>query len=194
VQTTATIGSAEDRVFQEMLGLYDAPAYVRRALRVQQAYDDLIAKCQRQRGQWLTMVRVRLGTLKELAGRWSAVGPYLADESELHILAQMQQELAPQLLAPVETTSSPRRLRLALTELCASVERFNHRWREFLSELPLDFVNDERAAYNKYYLLEKECAMRSAVLARIGFRPLEPLLIEELAALMPELPVPSMRS
>jgi hypothetical protein len=177
-----------------MLGRYDAPAYVRRALRVQRAYDDLLAWCQCQREQMLAMVRVRLATVYALAGNWSALAPFLVDDSQYHVLAQMHQDLAPELLGPLEPTCSPRALRLALRELCTSIERFNQRWRMYLAELSLATVNDERAGYNKYYLLEKECAVRSAVLARLGFRPLEPLTIAELAEVLPELPMPCLRN
>ena len=190
VQDRTTIASSEDRIFQEMLGRYDAPAYVRRALRVQRAYDDLLAMCQREREQMLAMVRVRLATVHALTGDWSALAPFLVDAGQYQVLAQMHQDLAPELLGPLEPTSSPRRLRLALRELWISIERFNQRWRMFLAEVSLETVNDERAGYNKYYLLEKECAVRSAVLARLGFRPLEPLTIAELTELLPELSVP----
>jgi hypothetical protein len=51
-------------------------------------------------------------------------------------------------------------------------------------------VNEARDGYNRYYVLEKECAIRSALLARRGFCRLEPFTLEQLAALVPELPVP----
>ena len=140
------------------------------------------------------MVRVRLAMVYAWAGEWSALVPFLADDGQCRVVAELYRDLAPQLLGPVERTTAPRRLRLALRELCASLARFNDRWRSFMAEVRLDSVNDERAAYNKYYLLEKECAVGSAVLARLGYRPLEPLTIEELATLLPELPVPCMRS
>ncbi|HVS34068.1 MAG TPA: hypothetical protein VMS17_00705, partial [Gemmataceae bacterium] len=50
-------------------------------------------------------------------------------------------------------------------------------------------VNDLRDGYNRYYLLEKECALRSPRLARQGYRPLAPLTVQELEALMPPLPM-----
>jgi hypothetical protein len=78
-------------------------------------------------------------------------------------------------------------------ELCSSLERFNRLWRGHLDELSLDSVNDERAKYNRYYVLEKECALRSASLARKGFVPLDPLTIQELAVLLPQLPVPQFK-
>jgi hypothetical protein len=51
-------------------------------------------------------------------------------------------------------------------------------------------LNALREAYNRHYLLEKECAVRSVRLARQGFQPLEPLTAGDLNALFPPLPVP----
>jgi hypothetical protein len=190
VQHSPGLGTPEDRVVQKMIGLFDAPAYVRRAGRVQQAYDDLVAICRRQREQWLGMVRIRLAVLRAMVGDWSALETFLAEAGQCRLLAELEGELCPQPLGHIERTTSPRLLRRGLQELCESLERFNRRWRPFLAELSLDAVNEERAAYNRHYLLEKECALRSAILARQGFQPLQPLTVQELAALMPELAVP----
>jgi hypothetical protein len=54
----------------------------------------------------------------------------------------------------------------------------------------LNQVNDLRDGYNRYYVLEKECAVRSFRLARQGFCPLEPLTVEDITALFPLLHVP----
>ena len=51
-------------------------------------------------------------------------------------------------------------------------------------------VNELREGYNRFYVLEKEIALRSAHLARQGFRPLAPATTVELAAVLPLLPVP----
>ena len=53
-------------------------------------------------------------------------------------------------------------------------------------------VNELRVAYNRYYLLEKECALCLVRLARQGFRRLEPLTVDELSLLLPPLPVPEL--
>ena len=71
-----------------------------------------------------------------------------------------------------------------------SIRRFNGRWLEFLEKIDLTPVNELRASYNRYYLLEKECAMRSARLARQGFVRLSLLSVAELAVVLPALPVP----
>jgi hypothetical protein len=46
-------------------------------------------------------------------------------------------------------------------------------------------VNRLRAGYNQYYVLEKECMVRSANIAREGFRPLPPATTADLLALFP---------
>jgi len=72
-------------------------------------------------------------------------------------------------------------------EIAATVRRFNFAWARFLQALDLSPINNLRAGYNRYYVLEKECALHSAKLAEVGFRPLPPLTHAELAALFPPL-------
>jgi hypothetical protein len=167
-----------DRLFQEFAARYDVPAYVRRARRMQEAFDDLVARCRKQREEWLDMVRIHTRAARALAGPtpdgWLAL-------------------LRSALDLPVAETvpASPRKLRQALCELQESVERFNCRWRRFLSEVDLTAVNELRDGYNRCYILEKECALRSARLARIGFQPMKPVTVEDLLALLPLLPLSS---
>src|SRR5262249_30462330 len=96
----------------------------------------------------------------------------------------------PVLRAPVAPLTAPKRLHKALRELVASVEGCNRRWRNYLPTVERSAVDAARDLYNRYYLLEKECAVRSPTLARLGFRPQSPLTLDELAALLPPLPVP----
>ena len=179
--------------FKLFQALYDAPAYVRRARATEAAYDHVLTRCRRQRNEWLLMVRLRLGTVKALAGEWTALLPCLADERQLAQLEQMHAELAPTLRMPVAPTSSQRRLRAALIELRDSIELFNRRWESYLPTVDLAPVNERRDGYNRYYLLEKECALRSPRLARQGFVRLEPLTTADLFAALPLLPVPALR-
>jgi hypothetical protein len=86
-------------------------------------------------------------------------------------------------------TNSPRALRRAVVVLQTSIRRFNRRWSAFLAELDLAPLNKQRDDYNRYYVLEKECALRSPRLAREGFRELRPLTLDDLAAQFPPLPV-----
>ncbi len=179
--------------FNEVLAQYDGPAYLRRARRVQGSYDALVDHCRQQRETWLEMARIHLGMLRGRVGDWPALADYLADQQQLSILEEMWITLQPRLRVPVEPTSSSRALRQALRELVESLERFNRRWVEFVRGLDLTAINAERADYNRYYLLEKECAVRSPYIARQGYRALEPLTAEHLLSVLPPLPVPRPR-
>jgi hypothetical protein len=178
--------SREDprNVVQLFTAHYDAPAYVRRARRVQDAFDQLIARCRQRREEWLELVRLRLGTLKARAGEWSRLR-FILDGTQLSGLEELHDALQPRLRVPVESTSSRRLLRHAIGELRASLDRFNARWQVLLEELDLTSLNRLREDYNRYYLLEKECAMRSSRLARLGFQPLEPVTVSDVAELFP---------
>lgn len=180
----------DDRVLKQFLATYDAPAFVRRARRVQEVFDSLIRRCRQQREEWLPPVRTRLGVLRALAGEWSQLRPWLAGDDPLATLRQLEDLLAPQPCLSVKPTASPRRLRAALGELTDALEAFNRRWQTYLQGLDLTPVNAARDGYNRYYLLEKECAVRSPRIARQGFCRLEPLTRDQLAELLPPLPVP----
>ncbi len=78
----------------------------------------------------------------------------------------------------------------ALRELNESLESFNRRWRAFLEGVNLAHVNELREGYNRYYVLEKECALRSPFLARQGFVRMPPATVADIAALLPPLPIP----
>ncbi len=185
------IPSREDRqAFNEALARYDGPAFLRRARRVQAAYDQLLDECRRQREEWLALVRIRLGTLRALAGSWDVLIPHLADEGQVRLLEEMCLALNPRLRVPIEPTTSARVLRSALRELGASLERFNRRFLPFIRGLDLTALNAQRADYNRYYLLEKECAVRSPHIARAGYAPLDPLTPDDLLRILPPLPVP----
>lgn len=185
------IPGVDDRdAFKTFVGIYGGPAYVRRAREVEGALEHVLARCRKQRDDWLPMVRLRLGVLKAMAGDLFALAPLLADEEQLGHLERMHADLAPQLRSPVAATSSQRRLRRALHELCESIEAFNRRWLGYLPRVDLSWVNELREGYNRYYVLEKECAVRSPRLARAGFQRLEPLTTESLLTLLPLLPVP----
>ena len=182
----------DDRVAQRVLGHYDAPAFIRRARRVQEALDHLLTRCRKQRDQWLMMPRLYLGILRDLAGDWRRLHPWLANEDQIILLRQLETELGPQLRARIEPTSSARLLQRSLRTLRDSLETFNRRWLDFLPTVDVTPVNEARDGYNRYYLLEKECAMRSPRLARQGFERLECFTIGELMTMLPILPIPKL--
>jgi hypothetical protein len=177
------------RALQQLLALNGAPAYAVRALQVEAAFEDLLEHCRRRRAELLELVSIRLATLRALAGDWTVLRPWLAD-GQIGALAELHAELATQLRVPVSPTASLRILRRALVELAQSIVRFNRRWDEFLQGVDVSRVNALREGYNAYYVLEKECVLGSPRLARQGFRPLEPLMVGEISALFPPLPVP----
>jgi hypothetical protein len=180
----------DNRLVQRVLGHYDVPAFVRRARRVQETLDHLLASCRQQRDQWLTAPRLHLGLLKNLAGDWGRLRPWLLDDHQIILLHKLEAELSPRLRVKIEATSSERVLRRSLRTLQESLEIFNRRWLDYLPKVDLTPVNEARDGYNRYYLLEKECAMRSSRLARQGFTRLEPFTLDELMAILPPLPIP----
>jgi hypothetical protein len=135
----------------------------------------------------LAMVRLRLATLHALAGDWQRLRPLLSTDDQLDELRQLHAMLAPRLQHHLDVASSPRKLRLALTEMCDSLRHFNRRWGKFLNELDLSGINTLREGYNRYYVLEKECAVRSPRVARQGFQPLELLTAEHILNVLPTL-------
>jgi hypothetical protein len=182
-----------DRIFKQVMSNFDVPAYVRRARRVEAGFDILVANCRRQRDEWLTMTVIRLGILRGLAGTWDRLSPWLADAADVGVLDRLWAELMPELEIHIEPTTSERKLRRSLAELSADVEAFNRRWSAYLPTVDLSVVNALRDGYNRWYVLEKECAVRSLTVARQGFRPLPPLTTADLWAVLPLLPVPRMK-
>src|SRR4051812_10501239 len=96
----------ERRDFLHLMASYDAPAYVRRARGVQEAFEQLVRRCRGQRNEWLAMVRIRLGRLRGLAGDWAALRPLLADAEQVDVLRRLEGDLRPQPRLPPEPTSS----------------------------------------------------------------------------------------
>jgi hypothetical protein len=169
----------ERHLFRHLAGRFDVPAYVRRGRHVQEDFDSLVQRCRHRRDELLETVRWRLRSVLQLATA--------ARDAWLCELARLLETPVPQAKRP---TASDRKGRRAIAELCDCVARFNQRWERHLRELDLAHVNAQRQAYNRYYLVEKECALRSARLARQGYSPLPPVTAETLLALLPLLPRP----
>jgi hypothetical protein len=131
--------------------------------------------------------------LAALAGEWSVIGGLLADPADISHLEGLHAAWKPRLRVSLAQTKSPEKLRLALEQLALSFGRFNRRWKRFVEEIELTKLNDRRAAYNRYYVLEKECALRSAALARQGFQPLPFVTTDDLFREFPLLPIPKLR-
>jgi hypothetical protein len=170
---------------------YDAPAYVRRARGVEAALENLLERGRRQRREWLFGVRLNLGFLRPSVRSWTDLRPLLADDQQVEILEQLHSEAGdPE--APMTGPADNRGRRRALVRLRGSVERFNRRWLAYVDKLDLGDLNRLRDGYNRYYLLEKECAVGPARLLPQLFRKLPPLTHADVLAELPPLPIPRM--
>lgn len=191
------IPSNEDgrQVFQFFLGKYDAPAFVRRARDVEGSWRTLLEECRRLREPLLDLVRLRLGTLHALlGGNWQLLSAMVESSRDLDILHRLHDELHPQLRIPVSPTSQANVQRSALRELVESIERFNRLWPRTLQSYNYEPINKIRDGYNRYYLLEKECAVGAARLSRQEFRRLAMVAPEMVLAELPLLPVPKVKA
>jgi hypothetical protein len=175
------------RIVQKLIGMYDAPAFVRRMRRVEDAERILIEQLEKKRGEKLTMVRLRIGQLRALAGDWTALRPFVAASESLDTLRDLHDALKPELRMPLEATRSAHRLRSALQELTQAMATFNQRWQKLIAEVDLAPVNEMREGYNKHYLIEKECAVGNSRIARMGFKRLDPLTMADLLRQLPPL-------
>ena len=176
------VADAETR---EMLGLFDVPAFARRGQDLEHAIVRLHARCDRERSTLLEMVRLRLR-------QWSAAsaGPDDWRDTFSAPIASLWPFAGAEHPAWASRPETLRRRRAIGRDLVASIERFNRRWTSALDSLDLVPINQLVDGYNRYYLLEKECALGSARVARHRFTLREPLILDELRAQHPELPVP----
>jgi hypothetical protein len=180
----------ERRTVNAIAGQFDAPAYVRRARNTQAAIDQLLDRCRQQRDEWLLMPRLRAGYVVALAWQLENLAPHLADAAEVDVVRSLVDLLQPKLRVPIAPTTALRRLRRALHDLTESLNRFNARWLPYLRKVDCGEVNKVIADYNRYYVLEKECVVRSARLARHGFQPAPFIDADFLIEQLPPLPVP----
>jgi hypothetical protein len=172
----------EQRLFQQFLAQYDQPAFARRAQRVEEALDQLLSRCARQRDEWLGTPREQFGQFVGCLTAWSDI-----PEAPASVFARL-----PALLdVPVAFGSAALgRARRVLRALRGALQTFNARWQAYVDDQDLKPINDLRDGYNRYYVLEKECALRSARLARMGFQHLAPLTAASLLERFPLLPLP----
>jgi hypothetical protein len=182
--------SQTDQLTQRLLGRFDVPAYVRRGLRVAQRRAALTAHCRKKRLELLYHVRWRADQVRHAVSR--------PEEFERHVPLPTERDQWRALWDVLEISGdraggaavSPRRLRRMLRETHESLTRFNRVWQQYIGQLDLTPLNRELEAYNRYYLLEKECALRSARLARQGYRPFSPISTDDLLDQFPLLSVP----
>jgi hypothetical protein len=72
-----------------------------------------------------------------------------------------------------------------------AIDSFNRRWQKHVAECDLAPLNALRDGYNKYYLLEKECALGDSRVARLNFKWLDPITHAELLNQFPLLTSPT---
>jgi hypothetical protein len=174
-----------DTEINELLGLFDAPAFARRGVDLDHALGRLHARCRRQRGVLLEMVQLRL---RQWAGAATASDD-LAATFATPVAPLWALCAAPPPAWALEPAPLRRRRSIA-RDLVASTTRFNRRWTTFLDELNLAPVNRMIDEYNRYYVFEKECVIGSARLALRHFTPRAPLTRASLDEAYPALPVP----
>ena len=174
--------AVSDPEMRQLLGMFDVPAFARRGQELEFALDHLKARLARQREDRLDMVRMRLR-------QWCAVATSPIDGLEFVNVPALIEAVGA-LDPPVWASSpGPRRRRLAVArDLLASVDRFNRRWTAYLDKLNFGPINAMIDNYNRYYLLEKECAFGSSRAAARNFRQVRPVTVEGLRAEHPPLP------
>ena len=180
--------ASEERL---LLGLGDPPAYLRRGMSVEDAEARVLKKCETDRWQVLYAVRLRLRLWNRL----------LEDRPRLR---ETLSKTALDYAATIgETVFAPDEQRVSVAPAAWSifaarhwrafvkaVEEFNADWRRYLEALPLDDLHRTIDGYNRYYVLEKECAVRSARTALRGFVPKRKPTWMEFLERLPPLPTP----
>ena len=73
----------------KVLGMYDAPAFARRARRIEDADRLLAEHLRRKRAEYLWMVSLRLGQLRALAGDWQELAPLFDRPEALEALRRL---------------------------------------------------------------------------------------------------------
>jgi hypothetical protein len=182
---------AEDRrIFQQIISGFDAPAYIRRARRVEEAWNDLLERCRHKRAHLLEMPCLRLARFFKLTASWSPIPADICLPKDVSYLDKLHREWTPQLRSIVRPARTAAEIIQALADLVRSFERFNRRWLEFVNEIDLAHVNELRDGYNRFYVLEKECALFSSRIARDGFVPLPLAELKDVLEAFPLLKVP----
>ena len=178
------------RQFLELASQVDTPAFVRRALSVENSEKSLIASCMAARESMLEFCRMRLGVVGALVDqRWILLNSHIGERMAQR-LGELHDQWQPQLRVVVHPSDDPRKLRRALKELIVSFESFNRKWDKYLDTVSLNDINATREQYNKYYVVEKTAAFLSDAIGSEGFEELKPFGYDELRRRIPKLEVP----
>ena len=174
-----------------LLGLGDPPAFLRRGMSVEDADARVVRKCEIARDEMLYAVRLRLRFWNRLLRdrpRIRASVSEAARESAADIGTKVFGPGEPSVsVAPAGwSIFAGRHWRAFVT----AVEEFNANWRRYLETMPLDDLYRAIDGYNRYYVLEKECAVRSARTALRGFAPKQKPTWSDFLERLPPLPTP----
>ena len=177
----------EQQTFQQIAGVFDEPAFIRRARQTENAWTFLLQRAKREYLERLKMPLMRLARLEMLSSNFQLIGNALAPEA-VTILADVFQTHTPRLKRQLKATACQSELDKEVRLLVESFRRFNSKWESFIQKLDYERVNILRDGYNKYYVLEKECALQSFRTAYDSFRPLPPVSEREVLQRFPLLP------
>jgi hypothetical protein len=175
----------ENYLMQRPWGTSDAPAFIKRARRMQEMLESLLQHCGQTYEEHLKKVRVALTSLALTSRSWSDLASCFDCDEDVKWLRSLCETLAIEPAWAGQRARSPRALRREFEELKATIRNFNRGWRSFLKNVDLGPVNEARAGYNRYYVLEKECAVRSLRVARQGFIPVPALTKDDLTSMFP---------
>ena len=178
----------EQQVFQQIAGSFDEPAFLRRARDTENAWVFLLERARKQQAEWLNIPTLRLGRLAMLAPHFQACEPFITADSASD-LRSLHSKWNPQLKRMLAPATKQSQVQAAIDQLIAAFERFNTRWSSYVADLDYDYVNNMRQQYNRWYVIEKECALQSFRTATTGFKPLPMVTVEDVTALLPLLPV-----
>lgn len=176
--------------FQRFMLAFDVPAYLRRARQVEAEWTHLLAICARERDRRLELPRLRLAQLIVATDAVTSPQRLPLSDAEREAWLGLYHAWQPQLRSAVAPAGSDAAVQDLVQRAVTAFRRFNADWEQYLTDLDLVPINQVRERYNCYYVLEKECAVRSSRTAREGFEPLPPVTHDDLRREFPPLPVP----
>lgn len=178
----------DDAASKLVLGQFDAPAYIRRARNVESDLEGLLAQLGTLRRDWLNRPEKLFHEWKSRAGSWDRLAGWLKKPEQISYLRKLDGWLQPALKYPPPPSRWFFGASRAVETLREMIRGFNQAWKTHLESLDLTPLNLARDNYNRWYLLEKECAIGSFHIAGRGFQPLPPVSSRDLLAVLPLLP------
>lgn len=155
-------------------GACGAPAYVRRARNLEAAECDLHGRLVRL---WFERARSIACDVKNLCARFAddaAVAEYIGNTRRAAAFAEVAALVRghPEYEAiPVDRSLLSAGPAGRLRSIVAGVRSFNAHWPRAVEGIDLDPINEQIDEFNRWYPLERECAMKYAFHALDNFRP-----------------------